>query len=56
MSGRPEQIDSKGPLYWLRNSKVNKWLKKLGTRFERRAAKKDPEVSPTYKKYKGWTL
>jgi len=57
MSGNPEKIDSKGPLYWDRSgSGFHRFLKKLKNQFERRKAKKDPESAPTYNKHKGWEL
>ena len=56
MSGKPEQIDAKGPLYWARNARVHRFLKQLQARNERRKAKRDPEAQPTDNKYKGWEL
>jgi hypothetical protein len=56
MSGKPEQIDSKGCLYFAKSKRVRKLLKMLNARYERRKAKKDPEEGATYNKFKGWEL
>jgi hypothetical protein len=47
---QPEQADGHSK----RASSHHQFIKKRHVRLERRKAKKDPEVQPTYRKYQGW--